>query len=63
MIGYKPQLARSDNGFVPYLAVLEGNTADFAELVFAICNSIKRTVVIADLVSTDDGYASAKGRN
>jgi len=63
VIGYKPQLVRSGNGFVPSLTVPEGNTADSAELVFAIHNSIKRTGVIADLVSTDDGYASAKGRN
>ena len=63
VIGYKPQLVRSDNGFVTNLTVPEGNTADSAELVFAIRNSIKRTGVIADLVSTDDGYASAKGRN
>ena len=63
VIGYKPQLVRSENGFVPSLTVPEGNTADSTELVFAIRNSIKRTGVIADLVSTDDGYASAKGRN
>jgi len=62
VIGYKPQLVRSDNGFVTNLTVPEGNTADSAELVFAIRNSIKRTGVVADLVSTDDGYASAKGR-
>lgn len=62
VIGYKPQLVRSDNGFIPSLTVPEGNTADSAELVSAIRNSIKRTGVIADLVSTDDGYASAKGR-
>jgi hypothetical protein len=63
VIGYKPQLVRSDNGFVTSLTVPEGNTADSAELVFAIRNSIKRTGVVADLVSTDDGYASAKGRD
>lgn len=62
VIGYKPQLVRSDNGFITSLTVPEGNTADSAELVSAIGNSIKRTGVFADLVSTDDGYASAKGR-
>ncbi len=63
VIGYKPQLVRSENGFVPSLTVPEGNTSDSKELVSAISNSIKRTGVIADLVSTDDGYASTKGRN
>lgn len=63
VIGYKPQLVRSENGFVPSLTVPEGNTSDSTELVSAIRNSIKRTGVIADLVSTDDGYASAKGRD
>jgi IS5 family transposase len=63
MIGYKPQLVRSENGFVTSLLVPEGNAADAVELVPAIADSIQRTGVIADLVSTDDGYASAKGRD
>ncbi|MBC8179856.1 transposase [candidate division KSB1 bacterium] len=62
VIGYKPQLVRSKNGFVPWLTVPEGNAADSAEFVPAIRESMMRTGVIADLVSTDDGYASAKGR-
>jgi len=62
-IGYKPQLVRSENGFVTSLLVPEGNAADAIELVPAIADSIKRTSVVADLVSTDDGYASAKGRD
>ena len=62
MIGYKPQLVRSENGFVTSLIVPQGNAADFIELAPAIGDSIKRTGVIAELVSTDDGYASAKGR-
>ena len=63
VIGYKPQLVRSANGFVTSLIVPEGNAADSIELVPAIRESIKRTGVIAALVSTDDGYASAKGRD
>ncbi len=63
LIGYKPQLVRSQNGFVTSLLVPQGNTADSAELVPAIRESIKRTSVVATLVSTDDGYASAKGRD
>ena len=63
MIGYKPQLVRSENGFVTSLLVPEGNAADAIKLVPAIADSIQRTSVVADLVSTDDGYASAKGRD
>lgn len=63
IIGYKPQLVRSANGFVTSLIVPQGNTADSAELVPAISDSIFRTGVVPELVSTDDGYASAKGRD
>jgi len=57
VIGYKPQLVRSENGFVTSLLVPQGNAADSIKLVPAIGDSIKRTGVIAELVSTDDGYA------
>lgn len=63
VIGYKPQLVRSENGLVTSLIVPEGNAADSIKLVPAILDSIGRTGVIAELVSTDDGYASAKGRD
>ena len=63
VIGYKPQLVRSKNGFVTSLMVPQGNAADSIKLVPAIRESIERTGVVAELVSTDDGYASAKGRD
>ena len=63
VIGYKPQLVRSENGFVTSLMVPQGNAADSIKLVPAIRESIERTGVVAELVSTDDGYASAKGRD
>jgi len=63
VIGYKPQLVRSAKGFVASLIVPQGCTADSAELVPAISDSILRTGVVPDLVSTDDGYASARGRD
>ena len=63
VIGYKPQLVRSENGFVTSLIVPEGNAADSIKLEPAIRDSIRRTGVVAELVSTDDGYASAKGRD
>ncbi len=61
VIGYKPQLVRSESGFVTSLLVPQGNAADSIKLVPAIGASIKRTGVVAELVSTDDGYASANG--
>ena len=63
MIGYKPQRVRSENGFVASLLVPEGNAADSINLVPAISDAMQRTGVIAALVSTDDGYASAQGRD
>ena len=62
VIGYKPQLVRSANGFVTSLTVPRGNTADCSELEPAISASVRRTGVVPELVSTDDGYASTKGR-
>lgn len=63
VIGYKPQLVRSENGFVTSLIVPQGNAADSNELAPAISDSIARTGIVAEWVSTDDGYASAKGRD
>jgi len=63
VIGYKPQLVRSANGFVTSLIVPQGNASDSVEFTMAIRDSIARTGVVAELVSTDDGYASTKGRD
>ncbi len=63
VIGYKPQLVRSKNGFVSTLIVPQGNASDSRLLVPAISDSIKHTGVVPEMVSTDDGYASAKGRD
>jgi hypothetical protein len=63
VIGYKPQLVRSETGFVTSLIVPQGNAADSSELAPAIFDSMSRTGVVAEWVSTDDGYASAKGRD
>lgn len=63
VIGFKPQLVRSENGFVTSLIAPEGNAADSIKLKPAIEDAIRRTGVIAQLVSTDDGYASAARRD
>ncbi len=63
VIGYKPQLVRSKNGFITSLIVPQGNAADSIKLEPAIEDSIRRTGIVAELVSTDDGYASTAGRD
>jgi len=62
VIGYKPQLVRSANGFVVSLIVPEGNAADSAMLVESILDARNRSGILPGSVSTDDGYASTKGR-
>jgi len=56
-------LPASGNGFVISLIVPQGNAADCSELVPSISDSIRRTGIVPGSVSTDDGYASAKGRD
>ena len=63
VFGYKIQLGRSANGFITSVLVPEGNAADSELLLLMVLDHLQRTGVIPNLVSTDDGYASAKGRN
>jgi len=62
LIGYKPQLARSTNGFVTSIMVPLGNANDSKQLIPVLKDVINRTKVIPKVVSLDDGYSSAKGR-
>jgi hypothetical protein len=61
-IGYKPQLGRSERGFVSSLIVPEGNAADSGELNGVIEDHLSRTAVLPQEISTDDGYANTKIR-
>ena len=63
VIGYKPQIGMSKNGFVSALIVEPGNGADAKYLVPLVKKHIENSGVIPDFVSTDDGYSSAEGRN
>ena len=63
VIGYKPQLARSAQGFVPALLVPEGNAADSTQLVPLVQQIQERTGVTPQDVGTDDGYTSQAGRD
>ena len=62
VLGYKPQLVRSGQGFVTALQVPQGNAADAPQLVPLIDEVHQRTGVLPKWVSVDDGYASAQGR-
>ena len=58
VIGYKPQIARSRNGFICGYITPVGNAADSAMLLPTVQHLIETTGVVPELVSTDDGYAS-----
>lgn len=58
VIGYKPQIARSGNGFVCGLVVPEGNAADSAMLIPTFEQVLQVTGVTPYTISTDDGYAA-----
>ncbi len=57
VIGYKPQVARSGNGFVTGLIVTEGNDADSTQLTAIVEQIQQRTGVQPREISADDGYA------
>jgi len=62
VIGYKPQLIRSKNGFVTEIEVPKGNTSDSEELLPVVTRSLERTAIIPDVLSADDGYTSYNNR-
>jgi len=62
VLGYKPQVGRSGNGFVSALILEAGNPADAVELVPMVLQSQARTGVLPPRVITDDGYTSSLGR-
>jgi len=62
VFGYKIQLSRSKHGFITSVLVPEGNVADSSQLVPMVSDHSIRTGVIPQMVSVDDGYSSAKGR-
>ena len=58
VIGQRPQVCKSGNGFVGYLAVPMGNAADSGMLIPALRGWMRTTFVIPELLSGDDGYTS-----
>ena len=62
VLGYRPQLGRSGQGFVSALLVPRGNAADNSQLVDAVLDHWERTGVLPGLVSGDDGYSHRSAR-
>lgn len=62
VIGYKPQIARSANGFISAFELQLGNPSDSTRLLPMVEQHITRTGQVPVMVSTDDGYASGPGR-
>lgn len=63
VIGYKPQLARSGEGFIIGLLLPRGNAPDSGQLVPMVDAVMARTGVTPKTVSVDDGYASLANKD
>jgi hypothetical protein len=62
VVGYKPQLALSQHGFVTGFRLPQGNAADSGTLIPMIQDVAARTKVVPFIVSVDDGYASQENK-
>jgi IS5 family transposase len=62
VLGYKPQLVRSSEGFITAFEVQKGNPADSARLVPLVDQHIANVSVCPKVVSVDDGYSSRPNR-
>jgi hypothetical protein len=58
VIGYKPQLGRSKQGFISAFKLPQGNASDSAEFKDILLDGISRTQVLPDTISADDGYSN-----
>jgi len=58
VIGYKPQIARSGNGFICGYMTPKGNASDSGALIPMLEQVIENTYTIPAIVSVDDGYSS-----
>ena len=62
IVGYRPQLGKSGQGFVSALIVPRGNAADSGQLVDVVLDHWERSGVLPKLVSSDDGYSDKSAR-
>lgn len=62
VIGYRPQLGKSGQGFVSALILPKGNAADSGQLVDVVVDHWDRSGVLPQMVSSDDGYSDKSAR-
>jgi IS5 family transposase len=62
VLGYKPQVVRSEQGLITGLLTPSGNAADSACLLPALAYHRQNAGVTAARISCDDGYASRENR-
>src|SRR5712691_2853717 len=62
VIGYRPQLGKSGQGFVSALILPKGNAADSGQLVDVVVDHWDRSGVLPHMVSSDDGYSDKSAR-
>ena len=62
VIGYKPQVVRSGEGFITAFEVQQGNPADSARIVPVIKQHCINTDSVPNTAAVDDGYSSAANR-
>ena len=57
ILGYKPQLVRTEKGLVSVLIIPLGNASDSGQLDGMIQSHLDRTGILPKQISADDGYA------
>jgi hypothetical protein len=62
VIGYKPQVLRTANGFITVAELLQGNPADATRLIPVVEEHMRLTEVLPSQVTVDDGYSSRQAR-
>ena len=62
IFGYKPQIGRSEQGFIVGVLVPQGAAADSDQMKPLTDASIGNTGVVPDVLSYDDGYTNSKSR-
>lgn len=62
VFGYKPQIGRSEKGFIVGVLVPQGCASDAGQMKPITDEAIKNTTVTPDVISYDDGYTNSKVR-
>jgi hypothetical protein len=62
VFGFKPQIGRSDQGFIVAATVPQGNASDSGQMTDITNQAIAKTGVIPAVLSYDDGYTNSSAR-